>query len=285
MKEKPADRIAHARRPAGCVQSLSFFSGSVSLIARLPLLILEFIEANLTGSPILRQMIKGRAQDSIELTNGISIKVRPASFRKLGGPTYVAPSLRRDCVLVHRADVRQSGCRNLERGHARAGDDRWSAAVRIASTACCGTASTGITVPTVMRSRWLLTVLLGFSIRDCPGVSSIARCRRTGHAWPSIWPNLEVTLRASSAWRRSRLASVTFASGRQLLASVTRRSSIRVGVRSGCGRVMPVGQHPPTRLQAGVSVVMSCERSSITSQYPVALSDHSPDVSWQLDIE
>jgi hypothetical protein len=52
--------------------------------------LLEFIEANLTGSPILRQMIKGHTQDSIELTNNISIEVRPASFRKLRGPTYVA---------------------------------------------------------------------------------------------------------------------------------------------------------------------------------------------------
>jgi hypothetical protein len=52
--------------------------------------LLEFIEANLTGSLILRQMIKGRTQDTIELTNNVSIEVRPASFRRLRGPTYVA---------------------------------------------------------------------------------------------------------------------------------------------------------------------------------------------------
>ena len=50
--------------------------------------LLEFIEANLTGSPILRQMIKARTRDSIELTNNIRIEVRPASFRNLRGPTY-----------------------------------------------------------------------------------------------------------------------------------------------------------------------------------------------------
>jgi len=51
--------------------------------------LLDFIEANLSDSEILRQLIKGRTQDSIELTNNISIEVRPASFRKLRGPTYV----------------------------------------------------------------------------------------------------------------------------------------------------------------------------------------------------
>src|SRR5262249_44604703 len=35
-------------------------------------------------------LIKGRTVDSIELSNNISIEVRPASFRKLRGPTYVA---------------------------------------------------------------------------------------------------------------------------------------------------------------------------------------------------
>ena len=41
------------------------------------------------NSPILRQLIANRTQDTIELTNGISVEVRPASFRKLRGPTYV----------------------------------------------------------------------------------------------------------------------------------------------------------------------------------------------------
>jgi hypothetical protein len=52
--------------------------------------LLDFVEANLTDSEILRQLIKGRTQDTLELTNGINIEVRPASFRKLRGPTYVA---------------------------------------------------------------------------------------------------------------------------------------------------------------------------------------------------
>jgi hypothetical protein len=52
--------------------------------------LLDFIEANLQDSEILGQLIKGRTQDSIELSNNIVIEVRPASFRKLRGPTYIA---------------------------------------------------------------------------------------------------------------------------------------------------------------------------------------------------
>ena len=52
-------------------------------------LLLDRVEANLQDSPILHQLIKGRTQDSIELTNNINIEVRPASFRKLRGPTYI----------------------------------------------------------------------------------------------------------------------------------------------------------------------------------------------------
>ena len=52
--------------------------------------LLDFVEANLVDSPILAQLIKNRTQNSIELTNNINIEVRPASFRKLRGPTYIA---------------------------------------------------------------------------------------------------------------------------------------------------------------------------------------------------
>ena len=41
-------------------------------------------------SPILRQLIANRNADTLELTNGITIEVRSASFRRLRGPTYIA---------------------------------------------------------------------------------------------------------------------------------------------------------------------------------------------------
>jgi hypothetical protein len=51
--------------------------------------ILDFVESNLRRSKILRQRFVGRTQDAIELNNGVRIEVRPASFRKLRGPTYI----------------------------------------------------------------------------------------------------------------------------------------------------------------------------------------------------
>jgi hypothetical protein len=52
--------------------------------------IIAFCQAFIEDSPILDQLIKSRSDDCLELTNGINIEARPASFRKLRGPTYVA---------------------------------------------------------------------------------------------------------------------------------------------------------------------------------------------------
>jgi hypothetical protein len=51
---------------------------------------LDYCEATFTGSRILKQLIANRTADTLELTNGISVEVRAASFRRLRGPTYVA---------------------------------------------------------------------------------------------------------------------------------------------------------------------------------------------------
>jgi len=51
---------------------------------------LEYAEAAFDASPILRQLVVNRTADALELANNISIEVRPASFRRLRGPTYVA---------------------------------------------------------------------------------------------------------------------------------------------------------------------------------------------------
>ncbi len=51
---------------------------------------LDYVEANLSASPILRQLIEARTQWSLRLTNRIDIEVRAADFRRLRGPTYVA---------------------------------------------------------------------------------------------------------------------------------------------------------------------------------------------------
>lgn len=51
---------------------------------------LDYATAALERSPILRQLIANRTADTLELTNGVSIEVRSASFRRLRGPTYIA---------------------------------------------------------------------------------------------------------------------------------------------------------------------------------------------------
>jgi hypothetical protein len=53
-------------------------------------IVLDYAEAAFEGSPILRQLIANRTADALELTNGNTIEVRSASFRRLRGPTYLA---------------------------------------------------------------------------------------------------------------------------------------------------------------------------------------------------
>jgi hypothetical protein len=51
--------------------------------------IIDFCAAYLQDSAILRQLIKSRSDDTLELTNNICIQARPASYRKLRGATYL----------------------------------------------------------------------------------------------------------------------------------------------------------------------------------------------------
>ena len=62
----------------------------VALDQKVAKIILDYAQALFECSPILRQLIANRTSDALELNNGISLEVRPASFRKLRGPTYVA---------------------------------------------------------------------------------------------------------------------------------------------------------------------------------------------------
>jgi hypothetical protein len=51
--------------------------------------LLGYAEADFAASPILSQLIVNRTSDTIELKGNIKIEVRPASMKKLRGPTYV----------------------------------------------------------------------------------------------------------------------------------------------------------------------------------------------------
>jgi hypothetical protein len=68
-------------------------TGVVLLIApdqRQAKIALDYCTAIFEQSPILKQLIANRTVDALELTNGISIEVRSANFRRLRGPTYIA---------------------------------------------------------------------------------------------------------------------------------------------------------------------------------------------------
>lgn len=58
--------------------------------ARQARLALNYAGAVFEQSPILSQLKRREDNETIELTNGISIEVRSSSFRRLRGPTYVA---------------------------------------------------------------------------------------------------------------------------------------------------------------------------------------------------
>jgi hypothetical protein len=58
----------------------------VALDQRVAKIVLDYCQAAFERSPILKQLIANRTQDALELTNGVSIEVRPVSFRKLRGP-------------------------------------------------------------------------------------------------------------------------------------------------------------------------------------------------------
>jgi hypothetical protein len=61
----------------------------VSKDQRIAKIILDYCQATLEQSSVLRGLIVNRTQAALELNNGINIEVRPASFRTLRGPTYI----------------------------------------------------------------------------------------------------------------------------------------------------------------------------------------------------
>src|SRR5260370_35261096 len=62
----------------------------VALDQRVAKIILDYAEACFERRPILKQLIVNRSADALELANGITLDARPAAFRKLHGPTYIA---------------------------------------------------------------------------------------------------------------------------------------------------------------------------------------------------
>ena len=55
----------------------------VALDQRVAKIILDYAEASFERSPILKQLIASRTADALELTNGITLEVRPAGPKRL----------------------------------------------------------------------------------------------------------------------------------------------------------------------------------------------------------
>jgi hypothetical protein len=79
-----------------CEHSDALVPGETGLVLaiapdqRQALIVLEYIAAAFAATPMLSQLVASRTVDTITLTNGVSIEVRSASFRRLRGPSYLA---------------------------------------------------------------------------------------------------------------------------------------------------------------------------------------------------
>ena len=52
--------------------------------------LLDYVEANISGSPMLSQLVTNRTQDSLTLSNKVSVVVRSSDWRRLRGLTLVS---------------------------------------------------------------------------------------------------------------------------------------------------------------------------------------------------
>ena len=157
----------------------------VALDQRVAKIILDYAEACFERSPILRQLIVGRTADALELTNGITLEVRPASFRKLRGPTYIAVIA--DELAFWYVDTAYANpdveiLNAVEPGLATTGGPLILASSPHAAARLCGKCSSATTAQVAIRSSSWLTVRAGPSILHCRSASSIARWRRTAPA-------------------------------------------------------------------------------------------------------
>src|SRR5262252_5475513 len=205
----------------------------VALDQRVAKIILDYAEASFERSPILKQLIASRTADALELTNGITLEVRPASFRKLRGPTYVA--VLADELAFWYVDAAYANpdieiLNAVEPGLATTGGP-----LILASSPH---ARRGVLWDVFRRhygtggdtrsSSWL-TVRAGRSIHPCRSASSIVRWRRTAPAQRlNTSPSSAPMSRASSRSRWSRVASVTIARCCRLRASPIAPSSTRL---------------------------------------------------------
>jgi hypothetical protein len=62
--------------------------------------VLSYTAAAFDASPIMRQLVANQTADTLALSNGISIEVRAANFRRLRGPSYIGVILDEGAYLL-----------------------------------------------------------------------------------------------------------------------------------------------------------------------------------------
>jgi hypothetical protein len=77
----------------------------VSADTRQSSIVLDYVNANFDASPMLRQLVEGRTQTSLRLSNKIDIEFRAANFRTLRGPTYVCCIIDEGAFLYSNEDA------------------------------------------------------------------------------------------------------------------------------------------------------------------------------------
>ena len=116
---------------------------------------LDYATAAFEASPILKQLIANRTADTLELSNGITIEVRAASFRRLRGPTYIAVIADEAAFWYSdefSANADTEILNAVRPGLATTGGPLIIASLaRTRSAACCGTRTGGTTAPTATR--------------------------------------------------------------------------------------------------------------------------------------
>ena len=170
-------------------------------------------------------MIANRTADTIELTKGISIEVRPANYKTLRGPTYiciVCDEIASWFTSVDFANPDVEVLASIKLGLMTTPGPLLSSLRPTPSTVFCLIAINVITAPTVRRTSLLLTVPAAISIYHCRKKRSTASWNATqSEIGPSIYQYGEPTLRASLIAPWSKPASVTTSNCRRRSASPT----------------------------------------------------------------
>ena len=141
-------------------------------------ILLDYIAANLTNSPMLSQLVTGRTQDTITLSNHVAVTVRSSDYRRIRGATFIAVAADELGFLRSEEDSSCSDKDVLDAVRPGLGTTNGPMLLRVpltpkrASSIGCIRSSTSLTLTLLFLS---LTVPLAISIRRSPRQSLTVR--------------------------------------------------------------------------------------------------------------